>query len=123
MITLRVGDADSDDLPPILPSDREWLLTNIRRAGGRLESVAVSGEIATKGIPDLYSLYLPAAAVPAVAQIIRIWLKERKRSIIFQVSQDDAGTTYKLTGSVSDATVREVLTKAIDHQPDSNQQP
>jgi hypothetical protein len=113
MITIQVDTADQKILPQVLPSHREWLLNNIRGAGGRLEPVPSDAESATKGPADLFSLLIPAASVPTIVQIIKIWLKERGRAIVVQVIQDDDTTTYRLSGAVSDVTVREVLSHAV----------
>jgi hypothetical protein len=113
MITIQVDTADQKILPQVLPPHREWLLSNIRGAGGRLEPVPSDADSATKGSADLFSLFIPAASVPAIVQIIKLWLKERGRAITVQVIEDGDTTTYRLVGAVSDVTVREILSHAM----------
>jgi hypothetical protein len=113
MITVQMGTADEETLPQVLPRDREWLLSNIRGAGGRVEALGSGAAPSTKGPAELYSLLMPAASIPAIVSIIKLWLKERGRKITVQVTQDGDTTTYSLVGAVSDDTVREILSHAI----------
>ncbi|MEU4541503.1 hypothetical protein AB0G15_42405 [Streptosporangium sp. NPDC023825] len=112
---MNVDTADPVRLPQILPVHREWLLSNIRAAGGILSPVQrdTSAESATKSPMDLLSLLVPASAVPIVAQVIKAWLKERGRIIVFQTTHNGKTTTLRLSGAVSDDTVREVLKQAV----------
>ena len=109
-----LGTTDQEVLPQVLPADHEWLLSNIRRVGGRLDPVPSDAESSTKGSADLFSLFLPdRAAISSVVQVIKLWLKERGRAITFQVTKDGETSTYQLASAVSDATVREVLSHAV----------
>jgi len=90
------------------------LLDGIRAAGGVLEPALPeqSGE-PTKGIPDLFYLSLPPTAITGAVQIIKMWLRERGRVIVFEVSKGGETTTWRFTGRFSDTTLREVLNHAV----------
>lgn len=118
-LLMSVETDDPVRLPQILPAYREQFLSNIRAAGGVLRPVQrdTSTNSATKSPTDLVSLLVPASAVPVVAHVIKAWLRERGRTIVFHTTRDGETTTMRLSGAVSDATVREVLKQAMvqDH--------
>lgn len=103
------------------PKHRALLFDGIRGEGGLLQPALPdeSGE-RTKGIPDFFYLSLPPTAIAGVFHVIKIWLRERGRVIVFEVSKGGETTTWRFTGPVSDATLREVLNHAIG--PDNGTQ-
>jgi hypothetical protein len=111
----------------IEPGRQTWqlqltqLFEDIRRSGGSLlpappsSSSASKGEVSrTKGGSDLLYLVVPATAMQGVFQILRLWLRERGRLVVFEATDGNETRTWRITGAVSDETLREVLAHAVD---------
>jgi hypothetical protein len=111
----------------IEPGSQAWqfqqtqLFKDIKLSGGKLvpappsPSDASEGAVSrTKGGPDLLYLVMAATAVQGVIQILRLWLRERSRAVVFEWTDGDETRTWRITGAVSDETLREILAHAVD---------
>jgi len=99
----------------ILPQEASRLFREISGAGGMIARVPKPQPEVTKAVPDVFYLTLPTVvALREVASVIKSWLRDRPRAVqIVEVRDGKVLHEYRVTGAVSDDTLHEILSHAV----------
>jgi hypothetical protein len=106
------------------------LYSDIRSANGVLTQVPSadvdgSGDVdrsggAHKSAEAVVALACAASATTAITGIFKTWLRERRRTLVFTISDGTRRWTVVADGATSDETLQEILRHAVPHDGDGN---